>query len=264
MTTTSMTLVRAYLVHWNAPDWCAESVAALLASRGVEIDVTIVNNGGELDLPPEVRILRPGRNLGFAAAANVALRDSAGAPYVLVGSHDVRVQPSTVRMLVDFLALDPELGIVGPVLNGEGDTQDLDWINGSLLLMRREVAESLRFDERYGSYVEDVDFCYRARDRGWHVARVGGAHATTVGSVDRRKALVLMHANTLVFFARRKQLRLLAKRVIYLLSHAFREARAGSADQASAYAWALLLGIWRFLRFPFQQSESPTAGRNGR
>lgn len=245
-------MVKAYLIHWHAPEWCAESVAALLASTEVHIEVAVVNNGGELDLPAAVRIFQPGHNLGYARAANVALRDSAGSLYVLVGCHDVRVEPSAVRMLIDAMEQDPRLGIVGPVLDGDGDTQDLDWIKGSLLLIRREVAESLRFDERYGSYVEDVDFCYRARDQGWRVARVGGAHAVTRGSADPRKALVLMHANTMVFFARRGQWRLFIKRVVHVLTHALAEARAGALDQSSAYAWAFVLGVWRLLRFPFQ------------
>jgi GT2 family glycosyltransferase len=71
-------MVKAYLIHWHTPEWCAESVAALLASTEVQIEVAVVNNGGELDLPAGVRILQPGHNLDYARAANVALRDSAG------------------------------------------------------------------------------------------------------------------------------------------------------------------------------------------
>jgi hypothetical protein len=126
-------------------------------------------------------------------------------------------------------------------------------------MIRREVADTLRFDERYVSYVEDVDFCCRARDRGWHVARVGAAHASTSGSVDPQMARVLMQANTLVFFGRRRDMRRFAGRCWLLV----RGAVLGGQDRV-LYLKALGLGIWRLCSFAFQSgpAEPDTPGED--
>jgi GT2 family glycosyltransferase len=45
----------------------------------------------------------------------------------------------------------------------------LDWVTGAFFLTRREIWEDLKgFDEQYFMYMEEVDFCYRARKK-WKV-----------------------------------------------------------------------------------------------
>jgi hypothetical protein len=47
---------------------------------------------------------------------------------------------------------------------------EVDWVSGSCLLHRREVVDDIGLlDERFFMYCEDVDFCLRARQRGWSV-----------------------------------------------------------------------------------------------
>jgi hypothetical protein len=48
--------------------------------------------------------------------------------------------------------------------------QEVDWLNGACLLVRREVLERTGgFDEGYFMYSEELDFCERARAAGWRV-----------------------------------------------------------------------------------------------
>jgi GT2 family glycosyltransferase len=237
--------VAGYLVHWHAPEWCAESVVSLLAQRDVETRVAVINNGGVLDLPAQVEVIESGGNVGYTGGANMGLQRGLGtsAPFILVGCHDVRLTPGSLRAMLDLLRSDPGLGIVGPVLDGAGGTErDLDWISGTALLLRREVAERVQFDERWGSYVEDVDFCFRTRDLGWRVGRAGEAHAITCGSVDSAAAGHLMHSNTLVLFVRRRMWREAAKRLLLLV----RERRARTFWRAT----------WVLLTFPFRSSDA--------
>jgi GT2 family glycosyltransferase len=45
--------------------------------------------------------------------------------------------------------------------------QEVDWVSGACVLVRRGDAESVGlFDERYFMYIEDVDFCAALRARG--------------------------------------------------------------------------------------------------
>lgn len=58
-----------------------------------------------------------------------------------------------------------------------------DWITGAFFLMRREVVQDVgMFDEKYFMYVEEVDLCYRAKDKWevwylpkWSIVHLGGA-----------------------------------------------------------------------------------------
>ncbi|MBI3366226.1 oligosaccharide flippase family protein [Candidatus Roizmanbacteria bacterium] len=47
---------------------------------------------------------------------------------------------------------------------------ETDWVSGSLMCIKREVIDTIgMFDERYGMYYEDVNFCYQARKNGFKV-----------------------------------------------------------------------------------------------
>ena len=71
------------------------------------------------------------------------------------------------------------------------------------MLLRRECLDSIGgFDERFGSYTEDVDICLRAKDSGWKVGVVAEAVAWGLGSVSR-SAGPTMVANRVLLVARR-------------------------------------------------------------
>lgn len=49
-------------------------------------------------------------------------------------------------------------------------TKDVDWILGACMMVRRKAVESVGLmDERFFLYFEDVDWCYRMRQKGWTV-----------------------------------------------------------------------------------------------
>jgi hypothetical protein len=48
--------------------------------------------------------------------------------------------------------------------------REIDWMQGACFLMRREAVENVGlFDERYVFGFEDVDWCFRAKRKGWKV-----------------------------------------------------------------------------------------------
>jgi GT2 family glycosyltransferase len=185
-----------YVIHWDAPEWCAATVRSLMASTGVIVDMCVVDNGPadasarlRSSVPAGVRFIDPGTNTGFAGAANLAGREWLAAddsPFAIIASHDLRLRPESFSRMISILQARQLVGIVGPEYGRLGEPSDnttaghvvaelTPWISGSCLAVRREcLAEVGPFDERLGSYVEDVDICFRAWDAGWEVARVTG------------------------------------------------------------------------------------------
>lgn len=108
--------------------------------------------------------------------------------------------------LDDIPLLGDVVGSYHPRPDGlyENETQ-LDWVTGAFMLIRRKVYEDVGgFDRDFFMYVEDVDYCARAKKRGWQVwyfpetkiIHLGGASTKgegvrfRTGSVGREASLV--------------------------------------------------------------------------
>jgi GT2 family glycosyltransferase len=146
------------------------------------------------------------QNLGYAGGMNAGYSLLSGATeYVLFMTHEVRLESSSIRALVEY-ADTHDCSIAGPQLL-LADTQEIwssggafrrsgmtthrtrsvpeslqghavDWLDGSVLLVRRSVFEQIgKFDESFFLYWEDVDICTRAALYG-EVSVVRLAHAT--------------------------------------------------------------------------------------
>jgi GT2 family glycosyltransferase len=205
-----------YLIHWHARDWCLRSLATIATSTPA-VSVTVIDNGGLG--PCNVRVIKSGRNAGYSGGANLAIADwlAGDEPYAVVASHDLLVEPCTFAELVGAMAGHASLGIVGPhfepwrfggaPIRQSGSVLETSWVSGGCLLLRRACIEAIGpFDERYGSYVEDVDLSLRARDAGWRVGVVLDAPARSIGSgtsATSRQALI--ETNMILLRAKRRE-----------------------------------------------------------
>ena len=106
--------------------WLQACLASVGASVGVETRVVVVDNSEPDDPPVQrpalvgLRWIRPGRNLGFAAATNLGIR-LGNAPAVLCLNQDARVAPDFLARLAPLLLGDPTVGSVcGKVLRVSG------------------------------------------------------------------------------------------------------------------------------------------------
>lgn len=202
----------AYVIHYDAPDWCRRTVASLQASEPGLTVVVVDNGGAALSLPPDVPVLRPGRNSGYTGGANTAVADwwgrrDATGPFV-VCCHDVDLSHGALSAMARALDDSARLGIVSPVvrqsgqqtgaqpgraLQSGGETVQLcDWVPGTCVAVSRACLAALGgFDESFGSYVEDIEVCLRARDLGWEVGLLPAYTALGEGSASTswRKAM---------------------------------------------------------------------------
>lgn len=125
-----MTRVDVVVVSYNSRDTlraCVEPLAAM-----PDVAVTIVDNASPddalatvADLP--VRVIRAGRNGGFAAGCNLGIA-AGDAPYVLLLNPDARLDRAALDALLAVLDREPAVALVGP--------RQLD-DDGGLLLSQR-------------------------------------------------------------------------------------------------------------------------------
>lgn len=201
--------------------WLLQCLEALRREGVTEI---VVVDQGETpaDLPESIRVVRPGRNLGFAAGTNLGIAESSGALVAMVND-DAIVEPGWLARLraaleqgpkaaaaqgVNLLLDDPEradgCGIAWnrwwqAVQIGHGETappptpgaREVFGVSATAALFRREALLAVStggevFDSRLISYYEDVELAGRLRAAGFRALLVPAARARHAGSVTGR------------------------------------------------------------------------------
>lgn len=118
------------VVSYRTPELlrtCLSRLTATGARRSMEI-LVVDNDSGDASPEvarsfPGVRLLEPGRNLGFAGGVNRGLEAASGT-YLVILNPDVEVHPDALDRLAGFLDEHPETGIVAPkLLNTDGSLQ---------------------------------------------------------------------------------------------------------------------------------------------
>ncbi len=109
----------------------------------------------------------------------------------------------------------------------EATTREVDWVQGSALLARREVYTQIGgLDEGYVMYSEELDWCKRAKDAGWRVVYLGDAHIVHHGGASTAQVIARSHIyfqQSKIRYFRKHHSALIAAvlRVFLLLNYAF-------------------------------------------
>lgn len=152
---------------------------------------------------PKLIYKRNKENFGFAVGVNkgihLALKDKS-CTYVLLLNNDTFLNSSFISKLVKTAKSDRKIGIIAPALKHyigeklfygmEGKLNinlakathrniktirskkiiNADFVSGCCMLIKREVfTQAGLFDESYFLYLEDVDFCLKAKQVGFKV-----------------------------------------------------------------------------------------------
>ena len=116
------------VVNWNGGELLARCLAAVPAGAGGRShEVLVVDNGSRDGSPamvrerfPDITLLEPGRNLGFAAANNLAAARARGR-YLVLLNPDTECRPGSLAVLADHLDAHPGVAACGPtLLDGDG------------------------------------------------------------------------------------------------------------------------------------------------
>lgn len=194
---------------------CLANLRATLPEDAVVHVVDNGSSDGSADAVQETHpwaeVHTTGTNLGFAGGANVGIRAAldAGAEWVLLQNNDAVLEAETVPALLAAAERHPEAGLFGgriyhdraadilwccgvrmgwaPNLSwlrghhraGEGRLlveEVVDALTGCGLLVHRRVWEKVGLlDDSWFVYVEDLDFCERARSAGFRCVYVPDA-----------------------------------------------------------------------------------------
>jgi len=174
---------------------------------------------------PSVRLVRSAINLGFAGGVNRAAECARGRA-LLVLNPDARLEPGALDALLELLDRMPKAAMVAPALrytdgrpqpaafkfpglaqlamdlfpvdrladsklNGRIQAKapaSIDHPLGACMLIRRSAWEAVGpLDEGYFMYLEEVDWCRRARLKGWQIWHHPGAVAVHHGGSSTRQ-----------------------------------------------------------------------------
>ena len=168
-------------------------------------------------VPAGVTLQRLPDNIGYAGGMNagVSTHLRGDADWLLLATHDARLAPRALEVLLNVGEQDPSVGIVGPMLylpDGQlwstgvvspagivrhasdpppaGAAAVRDSLDGTVLLLRAAAARAVGpLEERFFMYWEETEFCLRLRRAGWKVVAAADAAAVTSPGRSKRPAV---------------------------------------------------------------------------
>jgi hypothetical protein len=199
-------------------------IPCLQALRHEGAEIVVVDQG---ETPADLagladHVLRPERNLGFAAATNLGIAAASGG-WIATVNDDALVEPGWAAALIAALAADPraaaaqgvnllldtpeladgcgiawnrwwqavQIGHGKAAPAPDGATREVFGVSATAAVYRREALEAVAssagvFDQRLVSYYEDVDLTCRLRAAGYRALLVPAARVRHAGSLTGR------------------------------------------------------------------------------
>ena len=69
------------------------------------------------------------------------------------------------------------------------DGKEVGWVSGSVMMIKKEVLDSIGlFDDKIFMYAEDVDFCWRAKNKGFKIGWTNQAEIIHLGGGSSKRA----------------------------------------------------------------------------
>jgi len=201
---------------------------ALRRDGGTDLEIIVVDHGeNPTPLPAGLadRVLRPGKNLGFAAGNNLGIAAAAG-DWIATVNDDAVVEPGWHSSLIAALEAYPgaaaaqgvNVQLAAPAISDIADGLGLVWngwwqavqlghgepapdltvsvqeifgASATAAVYRRDAlrqvaADGEVFDSRLLTWYEDVDLAVRLRAAGWRALLVPAARVRHAGSVTGR------------------------------------------------------------------------------
>jgi len=241
--------VAVAIVHWGIKRDTLRCLRSVALSYLPASPVLVIDNGtGEITAREVRGIVRDAvfiplhENVGFAAAANLAIRHAlaAGAQYVMLINNDATLLRDCLGELVRVANTEPRVAAVGAkvlsltqrkrlwiaygeltygaalvrlVGRGADDgpafsmVREVDCVPGCSILISSAAIEAVGYlDDEFFAYHEDVDWCTRARERGLRIMFAPAGRVAHHGGASLAKNPLVAHyllARNTILFARK-------------------------------------------------------------
>jgi GT2 family glycosyltransferase len=253
---------------------CLAALRVALASVGA-VEIIVVDNSVEGVGAEGARVVRMGRNAGFAGGVVAGLAAAPG-EWVLLVNDDAEVEPDAVALLLGAAQADPRAGSVtgqvrfharrdvintaglvvdrlgiaydrlaGAPAHDGGPVEEVFGASACVALYRRAMLDAIGgFDASFFAFGEDADVAWRARMAGWTCLYVPEAVAYHHGSATAGEASPAKY-----FLVGRNRARLLAKNA--------------TAGQLLRWGWAMALYDLGYVVFAAaaDRTAAPLRGR---
>lgn len=208
-------VVYALLLNYNSSEDSIDLYEQLSALKMNELKVLVIDNNSVesqrnilSEHIPKDQIIFNAENLGYAGGNNLGITCALNnnADYIWILNPDIRIEDTTLNILLNTISQDETLAAVGPRichrkdhdlifsdgellemnemcstshknhnLNITGTIQEInynvDYIDGSSILINSLALKDVgNLCEDYFLYFEETDWCLRARNTGWKLA----------------------------------------------------------------------------------------------
>jgi GT2 family glycosyltransferase len=235
----------------------AQCLDSLARQAFTDFEVIVVDNSGRRLVEPRTgtRIIANDRNVGFGAAVNEAIRESA-APFIAALNDDTTVDTHWLESLIAAINSRPDVGMcasqirlasqdlldsAGMLLGADGTSKQRGHLekadsyprqeesllpSGCAALYRREMLDEIGlFDETFFLYCEDTDLGLRARWAAWEClyvpdAKVWHRYSHSAGKASALKAYYV-ERNRLMLAVKNLPFRMLLVAPFYSLARYF-------------------------------------------
>jgi GT2 family glycosyltransferase len=202
------------IVNWNTKELLLNCLRSIYRTiHGICFEIWLVDNAstdGSVEsvqsLHPDLYVIKNKKNLGFAAANNLAFRKMNGR-YALLLNTDTVLAEDAVKRLYDFMEATPQAAIsCGQLLNQDDSKQnsianfpslfsllcnetllrilfpkrfpskrqvyvspvEIDSCIGACMMVRKQAIDDVGlFDERFFFFFEETDWALRMKRAGW-------------------------------------------------------------------------------------------------
>jgi len=224
--TESSPLVYIIVLNWNSCEDAIDCVNSCLELTYSNSRILLIDNASADDSEsrlreyfPDIEFIQTGANLEYAKGNNLGIRYALkkGAEFVWILNPDVKVEETSLSLLVDVFKENPSVGICGPrIIQGDiekriyfdglsihpdkgyqtkfNTTEDwftkaspsllgVDSVSGCSMLIRKSLLSDIGLiREDFLRYYNDTELSFRARECGWQ-------------TVVCRKAIIMHRAN---------------------------------------------------------------------
>ena len=188
--------VSVIIINWNGREFIERCLNSIIASdmdkSGYEVivaDNASGDNSASLvrERFPGVRLLEFKENNGFCKGNNLAASSAKG-KYLFFLNNDTRIEPWTIRKMLEEIEGDSRIGICGcKMVNYNGTVVfhagiGMDflgypvrkrrpfYVEGSAMMIRKNLFDNLGgFDEDYFMFHEDIDLAWRVQISGYSI-----------------------------------------------------------------------------------------------